>query len=184
MKRKLPEVLTEEESIKLIEACSTIRDRMMVKLMLFTGLRVSELLNIKFSDFDFKEAVITVRKGKGGKERLQPIPQVFLKELKSFVDLSSNKEFPDAYVFTNNKGFRLSPQAVWNIIKVAAFKAKIMKNIHPHTLRHTYATRIYERYGDLKRVQTLLDHEQLSTSSIYTHLSTKKKKETVNEVFK
>ena len=174
--RKLPEILTEEEFNRIIGVTESSRDNIMLKFMYYTGVRVNELTHIKKSDINFKDGItrIDAKFAKRKKERLQPIPKTFLSELKRYC------EFLGESIIL----FEMTNQRVWQIVKHYTKKAKINKNIHPHSFRHSFATRVYEAKGDLGFVQELLDHENLATTGIYKHLSSKQKKATVDEVFK
>ncbi len=173
MARKLPQILTEEEFNKLVGVTETPRDNIMIKFMYYTGVRVNELTHIKKQDINFKESTVNIKYAKRNKERHQPLPKIFLKQLQDYCRLIGDVRL-----------FPITNQRVWQIIKKYAKKANINKNIHPHTLRHSFATRIYEQKEDLGFVQELLDHESVATTGIYKHLSTKRKKATVDEVFK
>jgi integrase/recombinase XerD len=174
--RKLQVVLTEEEVFRLFGMASSERDRLLLKFLYYTGMRVNEVINIKKEDINFKESVIRIRSeiSKTRTEAMQPIPKLFLDDLKRYVEYKQNED----------KLFPLTKQRVWQLVKHYTLKAKINKNIHPHTFRHTYGTHLYERTNDLGKVQELLRHQSLATTGIYKHLSKELKQKTVNDVFK
>ena len=168
MIRKIPEVRTHQYCLELISKSKTPRNKILLSLIYFCGLRVSEALNINFEDIDFKENVIKVTKGKGNKQRLIPMPKSLMIDLKSWLNLSNTKE---------GRLFTIKRVQVHNIVK------SLDPTIHTHTLRHSYATHIYEKTHDLNKVKDLLGHETISTTQIYAHVSTQDKKKTIEEVF-
>lgn len=173
--RKLPTVLSEDEIKKLFSVISSPRDLMLLQTIYYLGCRVNEAINIKKPDVRFKEGIVILRAEttKRKKERQQPIPNKFSKPLLQYCSMIGD----DAILFPITK------QRVWQIIKDYTKEAGIQKNVHPHTLRHTYATRIYEEKKDIRLVQELLGHENPSTTAIYMHLDSKAKKKGVDGVF-
>ena len=177
--KKLPSVLTEKEIENLMSAATgkdfiSLRDRTILELIYSTGIRVSELVNMDVSDIDFVNEEIKVL-GKGGKERIIPAGSValnilhcYLKELKK-IDTSG-------ILFINKNKKRLTQRFVELMIKKYAKVAGIEKRVTPHTLRHSFATHLLDRGADLRSVQELLGHSNLSTTQIYTHLSIQKLK--------
>ena len=137
-----------------------------------SGFRLSELINLKVKDIDFNEGVGWVRKGKGSKDRMVIVSKTLLKELKKFVKDKDKNE----YIFTNNKNKPFSPRNIQLILKKAQRKSNIGKNIHPHMLRHSFATHLLEDGVDIRKIQELLGHSDLSTTQIYTKVSTKELK--------
>ena len=178
IKRKLPEVLTPDEVFKLLEQpdVSTplgIRDRAMLETMYGAGLRVSELINLKQTDIFQKDEIIRVR-GKGSKERLVPIGKVALKWIDKYrreVRPRFSSWRSRDYLFLNKFGTKLTRMSVWNMIKRYAVSAGIRKKIHPHTLRHSFATHLLEGGADLRAVQEMLGHSSIITTQIYTHVT-------------
>ena len=174
--KRLPTVLTEEEVFKMFGCAESERDRLILKYLYYTGMRVNEAVNTIKADVDFKEMVIRIRTEttKTKREAMQPIPKPLVEELKKWCEYREDPE----------KLFPITKQRVWQIVKYYSKKAKITKQVHPHTFRHSYGTHIYEKTNDLGKVQELLRHDSLSTTGIYKHLSKERKKETVDEVFK
>lgn len=174
--KKLPTVLTEEEVFRIIGCANNERDRLILKYLYYTGMRVNEVINTIKEDVNFKEGVIRIRMEttKTRREAMQPIPKPLIEDLKRWCEFKQDEE----------RLFPITKQRVWQIVKDYTKKAKINKEVHPHTFRHTYGTHLYEKTNDLGKVQELLRHDSLSTTGIYKHLSKDLKKKTVDEVFK
>lgn len=172
--KKMPEILTKEEVKRLIEAVVNEKHRLIIKLFYSTGLRLSELTELKVKNIHFNEK-IGITTGKGNKERVFIIGEALTKELLSYV----KDKTPNDYVFTGPKG-KLSHRAVQKIVKKAAERAKIGKNVRPHTLRHSFATHLLESGEDIRKIQELLGHSNLSTTQIYTHVSKEELKKVKN----
>ena len=180
--RTLPVALTVNEVNNLLEQPDTkkklgLRDRALLETLYATGIRVSELINLKFTDLHEELKLVKVF-GKGSKERLIPISEVALSWIDSYKEkvrdplilkIGKNTDF----VFLNSRGSSLTRQAVWQIIKHYCKMAGIQKNVTPHTLRHTFATHLLENGADLRVVQEILGHSDISTTQIYTNLSQK-----------
>ncbi len=166
--KKLPAVLTKEELKKLLNALSTRKSKLMVSLTYACGFRVSELINLKTNDLDFDEMIGHVRMGKGRKDRIFNIPKFLLKSLKNQV--KNQKEKNEEHLFTGPKG-KLSDRNIQKIVRQATKKAGINKNVHPHTLRHSFATHLLENGTDIRIIQELLGHSDLSTTQLYAHIS-------------
>lgn len=178
IRKKIPSVLTLDEILALISSINDDvqgqRDKAMLTLMYSCGLRVSELVSIKISDLFIKEALIKC-KGKGSKERVIPINDYACSILQKYIQ-ESRKQLLDnkkssAYLFLNRQGNALSRVYFWKIVKKYALKAGIKKEIHPHTLRHSFATHLLENGANLRIIQTLLGHANITTTQIYTHIS-------------
>ncbi len=181
-RRSLPVALTVDEINHLLEQPNTnkklgLRDRALLETLYATGIRVSELINLKFNDLHEELKLIKVF-GKGSKERLIPISEVALSWIDSYKEkvrdplilkVGQNCDF----IFLNSRGTALTRQAVWQIIKKYCNMAGIQKNVTPHTLRHTFATHLLENGADLRVVQEILGHSDISTTQIYTNLSQK-----------
>lgn len=172
--KKIPNVLTPEEIKKLLEATSNTRHKLIIKTLYSSGLRVSELTNLKTEDINFDEKIAWVRGGKGKKDRMVIISQNLLLDLKEFIRENS-KEKGD-YVFGDKNNKKLSERNVQLIIAKAKKNAGLEKEIHPHTLRHSFATHLLEDGIDIRKIQELLGHSDLSTTQIYTKISTKELK--------
>ena len=173
----LPLFLTEDEITKLIEAPSTedergLRDRAILETFYSTGIRISELVGLNISDIDFIAAVIKVS-GKGKKERLLPIGDKALSAIRAYIDKRKSKE--DS-LFLNKNGRRITDRGVRDVVKKYIRIASLKSGISPHTLRHSFATHLLNRGADLRSVQELLGHANISTTQIYTHLTTEKLK--------
>lgn len=152
----------------------------MIEVMYGTGLRVSELVNLKLNELHLTSKMISTT-GKGSKERIVPINDYASKILREYIinyrPLLLKKGKDQSYVFLNNLGEPLSRQSFFLILKRLAKEAGIEKEISPHTLRHSFATHLLERGTDLRYIQEMLGHEDISTTQIYTHLSKQKLKD-------
>lgn len=176
--RKLPDVLTIHE-IDAMEAAIDLskpeghRNKAIIETMYSCGLRVSELVSLKFSDTFFDELFIRII-GKGNKERLVPISPKAIREIKYYQENYRNhlpvKRIHEDFIFLNRNGRPLTRVMVFTIIKQLAQAAGIHKNVSPHTLRHSFATHLIEGGADLRAVQEMLGHESILTTEIYTHI--------------
>ncbi|MFA5764437.1 MAG: site-specific tyrosine recombinase/integron integrase [archaeon] len=182
--KRIPSVLTKEEVRKLINSIVARKSKLMVSLMYACGFRVSELVNLKIKDLNFEEKSGKVTQGKGKKDRIVNLPEFLLEELKEQVE--SQKKLNKEYLFTGPNG-KLSSRNLQKIIQKAAKRAEINKEVHCHTLRHSFATHLLENGTDIRKIQELLGHSDLSTTQIYTHISReelKKIKSPIEEVMK
>jgi integrase/recombinase XerD len=178
LERKLPKVLTVEEVERLLAQPDTSnpvgkRDKAMLELLYATGIRVSELVNLNVMDVDLREGFIRCM-GKGSKERVVPMGEIAISALCSFLDNARLKVIADPKekaVFVNHHGKRLTRQGFWKIVKKYAAQAQIRKEITPHTLRHSFATHLLENGADIRAVQEMLGHADISTTQIYTHVT-------------
>lgn len=177
VQRNLPAVLSIDEIDKIFSKTDLtekfgIRDRAILETMYASGLRVSEVVNLRIQDLMLKNEIVKVI-GKGSKERIVPIGTSARKYLLLYFDKSRSflrKSKTDDTVFLNFRGGKLSRMAVWNIITKYAKMAGIEKQIHPHTLRHSFATHLLEGGADIRIIQEMLGHSDISTTQIYTHL--------------
>jgi integrase/recombinase XerD len=144
-----------------------VRDKAILEFFYVTGLRVSELSNLKKSDINWKGKWVKII-GKGNKERIVFFPESTGKTLKNYMEINKHKESP--YLFTNKSGNRISRQSLWKIVKIYGKFASIVKNIKPHTIRHSFATHLLEMGLDLRTIQELLGHKSINTTTIYTHI--------------
>ncbi len=177
--RPLPETLTEEEIERLlaapnIEKAHGVRDRAMLEVLYACGLRVSELVGLTLNQVNLNHGVIRVM-GKGNKERLIPFGEQASEWISKFVnearpDLLKTNQPCDA-LFITNRGTAMTRQAFWHLIKKHAKRVGITKHLSPHTLRHAFATHLLNHGADLRVVQMLLGHSDLSTTQIYTHVA-------------
>lgn len=175
---KLPGVLSKVEVEALLNApggnsLADIRDRAMLQLLYATGVRVSELVSLQLSDVNLQAGYL-LTSGKGEKERLIPVGEAAKKALTEY--LLASRSNPAAaggsrFLFLSRLKGKMSRQSFWNIIKKRALQAEIMKNISPHTLRHSFASHLLENGADLRSVQMMLGHADLATTQIYTHIS-------------
>ena len=173
----LPDVLSTAEVDKLLAAPSLskptgYRDRAMLEVLYGAGLRVSELVQLNLGDIDQIGYVRCL--GKGNKERIVPVGRAALQAVASYLDIARPrlvKNRRESALFVNTRGSRLTRQAVWKIMKGHAQKCGITRPISPHTLRHSFATHLLQNGADLRAVQVMLGHADISTTQIYTHLT-------------
>jgi len=169
----LPASMSESEVEKLLNSPDVSkdieqRDKAMIEMLYATGMRISELVNLKITDIDMNRSVIKVM-GKGSKERLIPFGESASEALFNYLKIrkdSSSKE-----VFISNRGRKITRVAFWQRIKVYLLRENLKISISPHTLRHAFATHLLNRGADLRSVQLLLGHSDLSTTQIYTHIA-------------
>jgi len=171
--KKIPAVLTKDEVKRFLEAARTKKSRLMLSLIYACGFRVSELTHLRVSNLDFEEMIGYVRQGKGKKDRVFNIPRFLASRLKKQAE--KQKEANHEFLFTGSKG-NLSDRNIQKIVRDTAKKAKINKKVSPHTLRHSFATHLLENGTDIRLIQELLGHADLSTTQIYTHVSTEELK--------
>jgi len=162
----IPTVLSKEEIRKLFESVENEKHKLMIELMYSAGLRVSELLNLRVKDFEIDAGFGWVRHGKGNKDRFFIVAEGLKKRIKEFV--GCKKDNGDCFLFAGNNG-RMSARTVQEIVKSAAKKAAIKKNVHPHTLRHSFATHLVEQGNEITDVKELLGHGSLQTTMMYVH---------------
>ena len=166
-KETLPKVISLEEVQGIIKNTNNIKHKCIVSLLYSAGLRRSELLNLKLEDIDSNRMVITVKNGKGNKDRQTILSKTVLKDLRVYY-----KEWePKHFLFESPNGDKYSPQSILQIIKRAAKKAGIRKNITPHMLRHSFATHLLENGTDLRYIQVLLGHNSTRTTEVYTQVA-------------
>lgn len=182
--KKIPVVLTKEETKQLVENVSNKKSKLIIQLLYATGMRVSEIVRLKLIDFSFDEGIGTIRQAKGKKDRIFNVPKYLEKKL--LKQVVQQKELNQIYLFSGNKG-KLSERNIQKIVSNSAKKAGIKKSVHCHTLRHSFATHLLENGVDIRKIQELLGHSDLSTTQIYTHISTeelKKIKSPLDELMK
>jgi len=169
--RKLPQVLDADEAVQLVElptdAPLGLRDRALLELFYSSGLRLSELCGLRWNDLDLGSGFVTVL-GKGSKQRKVPVGSHARRALDAWRE--EQKPASDAFVFPGRSGGPISQRAVQIRMKLLAQKQGLFKNVHPHMLRHSFASHILESSGDLRGVQELLGHADIATTQIYTHL--------------
>ncbi|MDG2071631.1 MAG: site-specific tyrosine recombinase XerD [Pseudomonadales bacterium] len=183
--RPLPDSLTEGDVEKLLAApdLSTaigFRDRTMLEVLYACGLRVSELVGLKLTEINLRQGVVRIV-GKGSKERLVPVGEEAISWLTAYLqetrDSLLKKNLNQDIVFPSNRGSAMTRQAFWHRIKAHAQTADIQKKLSPHTMRHAFATHLLNHGADLRVVQLLLGHSDLSTTQIYTHIAQHRMKE-------
>ena len=183
----LPKSISEDDVVKLLGAPKVdtfigLRDRAMLELLYASGVRISELVNIKYSDLDLERNIMKVF-GKGSKERLVPFGEDASQWISAYIDQrKKNKELTSIkYIFLNNRGSKISRHAFWHRLKEYCLEIGLKNDISPHTLRHAFATHLLNRGADLRSVQVLLGHSDLSTTQIYTHIAKQRLSELVKK---
>lgn len=176
--KRIPDALSSQEVEDLLKGPSLrqtqgIRDRAILEVMYATGMRVSEAVNLKLTDVNL-DAGFARCIGKGSKERIVPLGKQAIAALRRYLEEARpkllKKSSTETILFLSRLGKRVSRQSFWKIIKAYARKARIKKNIRPHTLRHSFATHLLEGGADLRSVQEMLGHADISTTQIYTHI--------------
>ncbi len=188
LEKSLPKVLSVDEVLSILNIANQskkfgLRNQALLELIYGSGLRVSELLDIKMEDIHLNQGYIIV-KGKGDKERMVPISDLSVIALRNYM-VKSREQLLDkkktTFLFVNQKGDRLSRQGFFKLLKKLALDAHVSTDCSPHTLRHSFATHLLENGMDLRTLQSLLGHEDISTTQIYTHISQKRIKEIYKE---
>jgi integrase/recombinase XerD len=182
--RKLPQVLTRGEVEKLLSQPhgtepAALRDRALLEVMYACGLRASEAIGLELMDVDVEEGVLRAR-GKGSKERVVPIGQAALRALRIYLERGRSKLVkgaPEVHLFVNFRGGHLTRQGLYKIVRRHAQTAGLADRMSPHTLRHTFATHLLSGGCDLRSVQEMLGHADVSTTQLYTHLSSERLKD-------
>jgi len=182
--RPLPTSLSEHDVERLLDAPEVsndlgYRDKTMLEMLYATGLRVSELVGLKFEQVGFRQGVVRIT-GKGNKERLVPFGEEAMNWLEGYMNQARKNILGERqcdYLFITSRGQGMTRQAFWHIIKRHAKKAGISKALSPHTLRHAFATHLLNHGADLRVVQLLLGHSDLSTTQIYTHIARERLKD-------
>ena len=178
----LPVSMSEEEVERLLNSPDLNiqierRDKAMIEVLYATGIRISELTNLKLTDLDINRSVLKVF-GKGSKERLVPFGEKAAESLSLY--LIDRKDLKSKEIFLSNRGTKISRSAFWQRIKIYTKRENLKISISPHTLRHAFATHLLNRGADLRSVQILLGHSDLSTTQIYTHIA----KQRLGEILK
>lgn len=172
--RKLPKVLDVDQTLQLVEINEddtlAIRDRAMLELIYSSGLRLAELISLNLNDIDFDDRILTVT-GKGNKMRIVPVGRHAIKALERWLkERAAMTNESEHALFISNRGKRISPRSVQDRLKQWAIKQGLPIHVHPHMLRHSFASHLLESSGDLRAVQELLGHADISTTQVYTHL--------------
>ena len=182
LRKSLPDTLTYSEIDKLLDikldTPIDYRNKAMLELLYGTGLRITELLNLRFNDIDTINCVVRCY-GKGKKERIIPIGEFIIDSYNQYLEVRGKlvKNKKEDYLFVNNHGSQLSRQGFFKFIKKELLTKGISKNVSPHTLRHSFATHLIGNGADLRSVQELLGHSDISTTKIYTHITNNKVKD-------
>ena len=184
VKRNLPDYLTLKEINELFSMISEedpyeLRDKAIFELLYSSGLRISEACNLRMDDVDLDNMFLTIR-GKGGRERLVPFGEKSLIILRKYLERARDEILKDRfsdYLFISKKGDFLNRKSVWRLLKKYLARTSIKKDITPHTFRHSFATHLIENNADLRSVQELLGHIDISTTQVYTHLASRTLKE-------
>jgi len=186
-KKSLPKVLSEEDVLKLLDIelkdSFDYRNKAMLEVMYATGIRVSELVNLKLQDVDLSDEVIRIN-GKGSKQRIVPLGEYATLALKEYINNYRSimlKKYNTDYIFLNNHGKVITRQGFFKIIKEIASKKGINEDISPHTLRHSFASHLLKYGADLRTIQELLGHSDITTTQIYTHISNEQLKKNYSE---
>lgn len=182
--KRLPEVLNLDEVDRLLRAPNLrlrlgIRDKAFLELIYATGMRVSEVVNLKLNDLNLDMGFVKCI-GKGQKERIVPLGTFAQKALFRYIEKARPKFLKtgeEPHLFLSRLGKKISRQTFWKTIRVYAKKTKIKKTITPHTLRHSFATHLLERGADLRTVQEMLGHSDISTTQLYTHIDKERLKQ-------
>ena len=184
IEKKLPRVLTTKEVDRLLQQPSRdgqagLRDKAMLELLYASGIRVSELVSLNLNDFSPEAGFLRCR-GKGMKERIVPVGSVAVKCVREYLTASRRKLLKrgeEKALFLNHHGHRLTRQGFWKILKKYARQSKLSEGVTPHTLRHSFATHLIENGADLRSVQEMLGHSDISTTQIYTQITRHKIRE-------
>jgi len=168
--KKLPVVMTKEEVKRIISATKTVRDRLILELLYSSGLRVSEVVNFKSQELNLKARTAMVRRGKGNKDRMVILSEKWIGRLCAYTD---KRKYKSEYIFTKDDGTQISVDTVQRLVRTCRKKAGITKNVTPHSFRHSFATHLLEAGENIRKIQELLGHADLSTTQIYTKVSKK-----------
>jgi integrase/recombinase XerD len=169
IKKSTPVVMTKEEVITLFSHVKNPQYILILKMYYSAGLRLSEALNLRVKHIDLNESVVWIRDGKGGKDRMSILSNSFVEELKKHIQMSGKNK--DSFLFVNRYGDPFNPRTIQKVLEKAKVESGMNKDIHIHTLRHSFATHLLESGVDIRYIQSLLGHADLSTTSIYAHVS-------------
>lgn len=168
--KRIPTVMTKEEVKRLINSIYSDKSRLMVSMLYACGFRISELINLNIIDLNFLEKVGMVKQAKGKKDRVFNIPDFLISDLNKQIEFQ--KKLNHELLFSNDEtGKKLTASNIEKIVRKAVKRAGIQKDVHCHTLRHSFATHLLENGVDLRSIQTLLGHSSISTTELYTHIS-------------
>lgn len=165
--KKLPEVLNKEEVKQILSVINNVKHKLLIGLMYSSGLRVSEVVNAKVGDLNFSGKILTVRQGKGNKDRITILSEKIAGVLEKYV---KNKE-PNSFVFESERGGKLTERTAQKVFSNALLASGIKRDVSCHSLRHSFATHLLEAGTDIRYIQELLGHAKLATTQIYTHVA-------------
>jgi integrase/recombinase XerD len=168
--QKVPNYLVETEVSKILDSCRNNKEKLIVELLAYTGVRVSELCSIRVSDIDLENKSLKIRGGKGDKDRLVIFSDKIVPDLKKYIMEIKERKGKAEFLFPTAKSKKISPVTVERIIRNLARRAGINKKVTPHVLRHTFATSLLRNGADIRIIQVLLGHASISTTQIYTHV--------------
>lgn len=169
--KKLPVVLSKQEVINMIKATDNLKHKLMIQILYSSGLRISELINLKVDDINFFRKIITVREGKGKKDRVTIISAAVLENIYKYI----TEYTPLVFLFESfEAGSKISVRTAQKVVEIAALKAGIKENVGAHTLRHSFATHLLEQGVGIRYIQELLGHARLETTQIYTKVAVNK----------
>jgi integrase/recombinase XerD len=174
LRRQIPTVLSREEVARLIDSAANLRHRTILMALYSTGMRRAELCHLRVEDIDKHRMVVRIRAGKGGKDREVPLSPLLLDQLRTYYRSLRHK---NGWVFPSlqarHRGEPMTDKTIWHACETAARRAGITKHVHPHTLRHSFATHLMESGAELPILQVLLGHADPRDTMIYVHLSTR-----------
>jgi len=171
--KRIPSVLSKDEVRLLLGSLVNKKSKLMISMIYACGFRVSELASLKVQDLEFENKIGHIKQAKGKKDRVFNIPEFLFDDLKEQAE--RQKQESQEYLFTSKNG-KLTSRNLQKIVKTAVENAGIEKEVHPHTLRHSFATHLLEDGIDIRKIQELLGHADLSTTQIYTHISSEELK--------
>jgi site-specific recombinase XerD len=169
---RLPEVLTQQEAMKILNSIKNQKHKLMISLLYGAGLRVSELLNLKVKEINFENKYGFVRQGKGSKDRIFILPESILSQLQELIKFENLSA--EDFLFLTNRREKYSARTIAEIIKQSCAINEIKRKIHPHTMRHSFATHLIQNGNSVNEVQSLLGHKSPETTMIYVHLASPK----------
>jgi integrase/recombinase XerD len=168
--QKVPNYLMSDEVSAIISSCKSLKERLIVKLLVYTGIRVSELCSIRVQDIDINSKTLKIRNGKGDKDRLVVFSEKVVSDLRLYITEMKDSRGKSDFLFPTSKSKRISPVTVERVVRNIVRRSGIPKKVTPHTFRHTFATSLLRNGADLRIIQLLLGHASISTTQIYTHM--------------
>lgn len=168
--QKVPNYLMNDEVTAIITNCRNLKERLVVKLLVYTGIRVSELCSIRVQDIDINSKTLKIRNGKGDKDRLVVFSDKVVSDLRLYIMEMKDSKGRTDFLFPTSKSKRVSPVTIERVVRNIVKRSGIPKKVTPHTFRHTFATSLLRNGADLRIIQLLLGHSSISTTQIYTHM--------------